>query len=169
MRRSTGIGSLRRPSRSEVHPTGSIVVKSAPWLVAALTVTLWTAPAWAQSKDAASDGLEVSVHKTWSPGDVTMVDGLANVPLVILAASTTDTYRFDLTVYDESGTALYEDAWDRQLSERAATYVQSGSSLLEPFQFGVMPGNYEVRIRAYPTDAPDMGQSQRIPIVAFAE
>ncbi len=169
MRGSTGIGSLRRPSRSEDRPTGSIVVKSALWLVAALTVTLWAAPAWAQSEDAASDGLEVSLHKTWSPGDVTMVDGLANVPLVILAASTTDTYRFDLAVFDGSGTVLYEDAWDRKLSERAATYVREGSSLLEPFQFGVMPGNYEVRVRAYPTDAPDMGQSRRLPVEAFAE
>ncbi|MEN8145671.1 MAG: GWxTD domain-containing protein [Gemmatimonadota bacterium] len=132
-------------------------------------MTLWAAPALAQSEDAASEGLEVSLHKTWSPGDVTMVDGLANVPLVILSASTTATYRFDLTILDESGSALYEDSWDRELSERAALYVQEGSSLLEPFQFGVMPGSYEVQVRAYPTDAPDMGQSTRLSLEAFSE
>lgn len=169
MRRDTGIGSLRRPSRSEGRPTGSTIVKSAPWLVAALMVTLWATPVPAQSEDAAYDDLEVSLHKTWSPGEVTMVDGLANVPLAILSASTTYTYRFDLTVFDESGTALYEDSWDRELSERAATYVQAGSSLLEPFQFGVMPGSYEVQVRAYPIDAPDMGRSERLSLEAFAE
>jgi GWxTD domain-containing protein len=48
--------------------------------------------------------------------------------------------------------------------------VESGTSyLLEPFRFGVRPGEYEVEVRAYPTDAPDLGEWVRVPLAAFAE
>ncbi len=108
--------------------------------------------------------------RTWESGNLTIVDGLANVPLSMLAGGTTNTYRFELTIFDHEGNDLYRDSWERTLSERAAAYVGSGSStLLESFRFGLQPGEYEIEARAYPTDAPDLGTRIRLPLVAFSE
>lgn len=112
--------------------------------------------------------LEVALLRTWTTDDLTIVDGLAQVPLAMLAGGTTGAYRFELTVFDESDTQLYRDTWERSLSERAAAYTGAASStLLEPFRFGVRPGSYEVDIRAYPTDAPDLGTRERITVQAY--
>lgn len=117
-----------------------------------------------------SDSLDVLLLRTWRPDDLTIVDGLANVPLDMLAGGTTGTYRFDLTIFDASGNSLYRDSWERRLSQRAASFAEtSATELLETFQFGVMPGTYDVEIRAYPTDAPDLGVRARIPLQAFDE
>jgi len=119
-------------------------------------------------QEQAADELEVTLLRTWAPEDLTVVDGLANVPLTMLAGGTTGAYRFELSVFDATDTQLYRDSWERQLSQQAAAYVESGTSyLLEPFRFGVRPGVYEVEIRAYPTDAPDLGERVRLPLVAF--
>jgi GWxTD domain-containing protein len=110
----------------------------------------------------------VSFLRTWVPEDLTMVDGLVNVPLEMLAGGTTGAYRFELAVFDAADTQLYRDSWERRLSQAASAYVESGTSyLLEPFRFGVRPGNYEVELRAYPTDAPDLGRRVRLPLMAF--
>jgi GWxTD domain-containing protein len=122
-----------------------------------------TAP---QVADAA--GLEVTLLRTWAPEDVTVVDGLVNVPLAMLAGGTTGAYRFEVTVFDGQDAQLYRDSWERQLSQQAAAFAESGTSdLLEAFRFGLMPGAYEVEVRAYPTDAPDLGVMARIPLMAF--
>jgi GWxTD domain-containing protein len=86
----------------------------------------------------------------------------------MLAGGTTGAYRFELSVFDATDTQLYRDSWERQLSQQAAAYVESGTSyLLESFRFGVRPGQYEVEVRAYPTDAPDLGERIRLTLVAF--
>jgi len=119
-------------------------------------------------QETAQGGLEVTLLRTWAPEDLTVVDGLANVPLTMLAGGTTGAYRFELAVFDQSDAQLYRDSWERQLSQQAVAYVESGTSyLLEPFRFGVRPGEYEVEVRAYPTDAPDLGERIRLPLVAF--
>lgn len=139
-------------------------------MVTATTVASWT---WASAavvvpQEVGDDSLEVTLLRTWAPEDLTMVDGLANVPLAMLAGGTTGAYRFELSVFDATDTQLYRDSWERQLSTQAAAYVESGTSyLLEPFRFGVRPGEYEVEVRAYPTDAPDLGERVRLPLVAF--
>jgi GWxTD domain-containing protein len=99
---------------------------------------------------------------------VTVVDGLVNVPLGMLAGGTTDAYRFEVTVSDRSGNELFRDSWVRELSDRAANYVETDASyLLESFRFGLRPGEYEIDIRAYPTDAADLGVRQAIALEAF--
>jgi len=135
--------------------------------VCALATGTWaSASTLAQQEEAA--GLEVTLLRTWVPEDLTVVDGLVNVPLTMLAGGTTGAYRFELSVFDATDTQLYRDSWERQLSQQAAAYVESGTSfLLEPFRFGVRPGEYEVEIRAYPTDAPDLGERIRLSLVAF--
>lgn len=143
-------------------------------VVLGLVVTAWAlaSGAWASAAapqaEPAAQGLEVTLLRTWAPEDLTVVDGLANVPLTMLAGGTTGAYRFELSVFDATDTQLYRDSWERQLSQQAAAYVESGTSyLLEPFRFGVRPGEYEVEVRAYPTDAPDLGERIRLPLVAF--
>lgn len=122
----------------------------------------------AAPQDSDEAGLEVTLLRTWAPEDLTVVDGLANVPLAMLAGGTTGAYRFELTVFDATDTQLYRDSWERQLSSQAAAYVESGTSyLLEPFRFGVRPGEYEIEVRAYPTDAPDLGERVRLSLEAF--
>ena len=146
-------------------------------VVPCLVVTIWAlaSGSWAsasaiQQPEQAAQGLEVTLLRTWTPEDLTVVDGLANVPLTMLAGGTTGAYRFELSVFDATDTQLYRDSWERQLSQQAAAYVESGTSyLLEPFRFGVRPGEYEVEVRAYPTDAPDLGERIRLPLVAFDE
>lgn len=119
---------------------------------------------------APSAEFEATLLRTWSDDDVTMVDGLAQVPLSIMAGGTTGAYRFELTVFDSDDTQLYRDSWERNLTRRAAAYTGSdASTVLEPFRFGVRAGDYEVEMRAYPTDAPDLGKVVRVPVVAFAE
>ncbi|MFW6088931.1 MAG: GWxTD domain-containing protein [Gemmatimonadota bacterium] len=119
-----------------------------------------------QASDAAE--LEVALLRTWASDDLTLVDGLAQVPLAMLAGGTTGAYRFELTVFDGDETQLYRDSWERSLTERAAAYTGAASStLLEPFRFGVRPGTYEVDIRAYPTDAPDLGTRERVTVEAY--
>ena len=122
----------------------------------------------AATPQAKSDSLEVALLRTWQPEDVTVVDGLANVPLAMLAGGTTGAYRFELVIFDADGQSLYRDSWERALSDRAAAFVEDdGASMLESFRFGVRPGTYEVEIRAYPTDAPDLGVSERRSFAAF--
>jgi GWxTD domain-containing protein len=113
--------------------------------------------------------LESTLLRTWTIDTVTIVDGLVNVPLSILDAGTTNAYRFELAVFDSEGNRLYSDGWAREVSDRTAAYSGAGSSLLEPFRLGLRSGTYEVELRAFPTDAPDMGVVQRVPIEGFAE
>jgi len=137
--------------------------------IAALAPRTWASASTAVPQ-AKQDGgqLAVTLLRTWAPEDLTVVDGLVNVPLAMLAGGTTGAYRFELSVFDATDTQLYRDSWERQLSENAAAYVESEASyLLEPFRFGVRPGEYEVEVRAYPTDAPDLGERVRLPLVAF--
>lgn len=113
---------------------------------------------------------EVSLFRTWSADDLTIVDGVAQVPLAMMAGGTTGAYRFELTVFDGEGTQLYRDSWDRNLSNRAAAYTEAtASTMLEPFRFGVRPGHYEIEIRAYPTDAPSLGARSVMDITAYDE
>jgi GWxTD domain-containing protein len=101
---------------------------------------------------------------------VTVVDGLTSVPLSMLAGGTTGAYRFELVVSDADGNVLFRDSWERKVSTRAAAYVQTDdSSLLESFRFGVRPGNYDLEIRVYPTDAADLGIREEIVLSAFVE
>lgn len=134
----------------------------------ALAPGTWASASTTAQQEQAAGGLEVTLLRTWAPEDLTVVDGLANVPLTMLAGGTTGAYRFELSVFDATDTQLYRDSWERQVSRQAAAYVESGTSyLLEPFRFGVRPGEYEVEIRAYPTDAPDLGERVRLSLVAF--
>ena len=115
-------------------------------------------------------GVETSLLRSWAGDGVTVVDGLVHVPLAMLAGGTTDAYRFEVTVNDGDGNQLFRDSWVREVSDQAATYVEIDASyLLESFRFGLRPGVYEVEIRAYPTDAADLGVRQTIALEAFAE
>jgi len=88
----------------------------------------------------------------------------------MLAGGTTDAYRFEVTVNDRDGNQLFRDSWVREVSDQAATYVETDASyLLESFRFGLRSGEYEVDVRAYPTDAADLGVREVIAIEAFAE
>lgn len=133
-------------------------------LVATIMALLGAAPGAAQE---AGVELESTLLRTWSVDTVTIVDGLANVPLSMLGAGTTGAYRFEMAVFDSDGNRLYSDGWAREVSDRAAAFGGSGSSLLEPFRFGLRAGTYEVELRAFPTDAPDMGVVQRVAVDGF--
>jgi GWxTD domain-containing protein len=118
----------------------------------------------------AEPALDAVLLRTWSDGQVTMVDGLANVPLAILAGGTTGSYRFELTVFGADGLQLYRDSWERSVSTRTAAYAGVASAtLLEPFRFGVTDGSYEVELRAYSPDAPDLGTSVKLKLDGFSE
>ena len=160
------IGSIRRSLF-----TWSALLALAGWALPTNTVAQEAAGQDADAaEEASASGFEASLLRTWTSDDLTIVDGLAQVPLAIMAGGTTGAYRFELTVFDHEGTQLYRDSWERNLSNRAAAYSEAASStMLEPFRFGVRPGSYEVEIRAYPTDAPDLGTRARISVEAFAE
>jgi len=124
----------------------------------------------AEAQEVAEPDFETSLLRTWTDGDLTVVDGLASVPLSMLAGGTTGTYRFELAVFDSNATQLYQDSWERTLTEKASAFANiETSTLLEPFRFGLMAGAYEVELRAYPTDAPDLGTRARLSIEAYAE
>lgn len=113
-------------------------------------------------------GLEASLVRSWAGDGVTVVDGLVNVPLAMLAASTSGAYRVEVVVRDAEGTTLHRDSWIREVSDRAAAYVGTDASyMLESFRFGLRPGGYEVEILAYPTDAADLGSRETIAVEAF--
>jgi GWxTD domain-containing protein len=119
---------------------------------------------------AGSSGLEATLVRSWAGDGVTLVDGLVHVPLGMLAAATTGAYRFELLVSDAEGNALFRDSWIREVSGRAAAYVGADASyMLESFSFGLRSGAYEVEIRAYPTDAADLGVRESIALEAFAD
>lgn len=142
----------------------------AGWALPADTVAQEAAGEDARAVDSDATAFEATLLRTWTSDDLTIVDGLAQVPLGIMAGGTTGAYRFELTVFDQEGTQLYRDSWERSLSNRAAAYSEAASStMLEPFRFGVRPGSYEVEIRAYPTDAPDLGAQTRMSVEAYAE
>lgn len=133
------------------------------------TALVWWSVIPAVAQETAEQELEVTLLRTWTDGDRTIVDGVAQVPLSILAGGTTGAYRFELAVFDSEDTQLYRDSWDRILTERTAAFAGTGTStLLEPFRFGVMEGAYEIEIRAYPTDAPDLGKRARLSIEGYA-
>ncbi|MDT8435839.1 MAG: GWxTD domain-containing protein [Gemmatimonadota bacterium] len=114
--------------------------------------------------------LETSLIRTWAGDDVTLVDGFVHVPLGILAASTTGSYRFEVAVLDAAGETLYRDSWVREVSGRAAAFVGTDASyLLESFRIGLRPGTYEVELRAYPTDAADLGVRETVALEAFGQ
>ena len=115
-------------------------------------------------------GVETSLLRSWAGDGVTVVDGLVHVPLAMLAGGTTDAYRFEVTVNDSDGNQLFRDSWVREVSDQAATYVETDASyLLESFRFGLRPGVYEVDIRAYPTDAADLGVRQTLSLIHISE
>ncbi|MCL7961793.1 MAG: GWxTD domain-containing protein [marine benthic group bacterium] len=119
--------------------------------------------------DVPSD-LEASLVRSWAGDGVTTVDGLVEVPLAILAGGATGAYRFEVLVNDADGTQLFRDSWTREVSGRAAAYAETdASSMLESFSFGLRPGEYEIEILAYPTDAADLGVRQSYAVSAFAE
>jgi GWxTD domain-containing protein len=138
---------------------------------AGLLALLWMPlPATAHAQESARPEFEAALLRVWADDGLTIVDGLAHVPLSILAGGTTGTYRFEFVVFDSDQTQLYRDSWERSPSNRTTAYAGSGNStLLEPFRFGLMAGAYEVELRAYATDAPDLGTSIRLPIEAFAD
>jgi GWxTD domain-containing protein len=138
--------------------------------LALFALVWWSVVPAATAQEVSEPEFETILLRTWTDGDLTVVDGLAHVPLSIMAGGTTGAYRFDLVVFDSEETQLYRDSWERTLSNRAAAYAESGTStLLEAFRFGVMSGAYEVELRAYPTDAPDLGTKVRLPIEAYSE
>ncbi|MDH3297724.1 MAG: hypothetical protein OEM96_05555, partial [Gemmatimonadota bacterium] len=138
--------------------------------LALMALVWWCVPPGAVAQELSEPEFETVLLRTWADGDLTVVDGLAHVPLSIMAGGTTGSYRFELVVFDADDTQLYRDSWERALSNRAAAYAETGTStLLEPFRFGVMSGAYEVELRAYPTDAPDLGVKVRLPIDGYAE
>jgi GWxTD domain-containing protein len=114
--------------------------------------------------------VEATFVRSWAGDGITIVDGLASVPLAMLAGGTTRAYRFELTVTDTDGNVLLRDSWEREVSARAAEFVETdASSLLESFRFGLRPGTYDVEIHAYPTDAADLGVREASAIEAFDE
>jgi GWxTD domain-containing protein len=135
-----------------------------------LLVTAAIAVRGQESVAGESAEVESTLLRSWAGDGVTVVDGLVNVPLGMLAAGTTNAYRFEITVYDAEGNQLFRDSWVREVSDQAARYVETDAAyLLESFRFGLRPGVYEVDIRAYPTDAADLGVRQTIAVEAFAE
>lgn len=136
----------------------------------ALTLLLWSGGVASAMQDVEKAQIEARLLRTWTSDNVTIVDGLANVPLGMLAGSVEGTYRFELTVFDASESALFRDSWERHVSDQAAAYVGAdGSFLGEYFRFGVRPGEYEVELAAYPIDAPDLGTRVRLPLTGFAD
>ena len=135
-----------------------------------LLVTAAIAVRGQESVAGESREVETNLVRSWAGDGVTVVDGFVHVPLAMLAGGTTDAYRFEVTVNDRDGNQLFRDSWVREVSHQAATYVETdASTLLESFRFGLRPGEYEIDIRAYPTDAADLGVRQMIAIEAFAE
>jgi GWxTD domain-containing protein len=118
--------------------------------------------------DVPSD-LETSLVRSWAGEGVTTVDGLVEVPLAMLAGGATGAYRFEVLVNDADGTQLFRDSWTREVSGRAAAYAETdASSMLESFSFGLRPGEYEIEVLAYPTDAADLGVRQSYSLSAFS-
>jgi GWxTD domain-containing protein len=115
------------------------------------------------------DGIVSTLWRTWDEGGVTIVDGLANVPLSILGAATDKQYRFELSVRDASGATLLRDSWVREVSERAAASTAQGAAIQEAFRFGVRPGSYEVDLVAYALETPDMHARATLTLEGFAE
>jgi GWxTD domain-containing protein len=114
--------------------------------------------------------LETTLVRSWAGDGVTIVDGLAQVPLAMLAGGTTGAYRFEVEISDSEGRQLHRDSWTTELSGRAAAYAEAeASSMLESFQFGLRPGSYEIEIFAYPTDAADLGLRRSVELTAYAE
>jgi len=142
-------------------------------MLLALAASVAWLPSNGYAQQAAGDGgdtFDATLFRTWTADDLTIVDGLAQVPLGMMAGGTTGTYRFELSVLDTEGTQLYRDSWERSLSNRAAAYTGAASStMLEAFRFGVRPGEYRVEVLAYPTDAPDLGTRTSLDVVAYED
>jgi GWxTD domain-containing protein len=126
-----------------------------------------------RGQEVAVDGkgdLETTLVRSWAGDGVTIVDGLAQVPLAMMAGGATGAYRFEIVIRDSSGQQLKRDSWTTELSGRAAAYTEAeASSMLESFQFGLRPGSYEIEIFAYPTDAADLGVRRSLELQSFAE
>jgi GWxTD domain-containing protein len=141
-----------------------------------LTATAWclaiagglSAAPLALTQDA-DESIEARILRTWTGDEVTVVDGLASVPLSLLAASTDGAYKFELEVFDSDGNQLATDGWERKPDSRIAQIDRQDAALLETFRFAVKPGAYEVVVRAYPTDVPDMVMELRLPLDGFDE
>ena len=126
----------------------------------------WRAGQQAQDVE---DRIVSTLWRTWEEGGVTIVDGLANVPLSILSAVTDKKYRFELSVRDASGATLLRDSWVRELSDRAAASTGGRAAIQETFRFGVRPGSYEVELIAYGPETPDMHARATLFLEGFAE
>ena len=141
-----------------------------------LTATVWClaiagllgAAPLAPTQDA-DESIEARLLRTWMGDEVTVVDGLASVPLSLLAVSTDGAYRFELEVYDSDGNQLATDGWEKKPDSRIIEIDRPDAALLETFRFAVKPGSYEVVVRAYPTDVPDMVMEVRLALDGYAE
>ncbi len=150
------------------------LVRRSTWLLvgAACSAGLLSAPFGARGAaqtQGVDDSIASTLWRTWEEGGVTIVDGLANVPLSILRAATDKQYRFELSVRDAAGTILFRDSWVRELTERATASTADDVAIQEAFRFGVRPGAYEVDLVAYALETPDMHARATLTLEGFAE
>jgi len=147
---------------------GTIGLETRTLLLWSVTAVAALCPARAVlGQESVNAPLEARIFRTWTPDGVTLVDGLANVGLGHLVVSTDRSYRFELKVSDSEGHVLFEDGWTHQVSERTTSLGFENTSLLEKFRFGVRPGTYEVRLAAFPTDAPELRASTEVALDAY--
>jgi GWxTD domain-containing protein len=134
------------------------------WLVVAAGMAI---PGQLRAQDAADLTIASTLLRTWDASGVTIVDGLANVPLAILEAATQERYRFVLTIFDAAENELFQDSWERELSEAAAASTAAGVSIEETFRFGLSPGAYVVELRAFSPETPDVMAAAVLPLEGF--
>lgn len=160
---------MGRPRARGHLPARSRVVA---WLAAAGLLTALPAAGQVTSGDAGENAepMVATLLRTWRPDGVTVVDGLVQVPLGSAAAAGEGGYRFRLTVRDREGRALLSDGWERRVSRPASTLSEAGSTILEPFRFGVKPDEYRVEVRAGPEheDRPGGGLGASLALTGFS-
>lgn len=92
--------------------------------------------------------LDVTMYRSWTPPNATVVHGLFRVDGAMLGTGAECAYRVELSVTDSAGTPLVNNEWDGRCPP-PRNGVPSGA--LETFQFAVLPSRYTVQVTVTPS------------------
>jgi GWxTD domain-containing protein len=91
--------------------------------------------------------LEVTMYRSWTPPNATVVHGLFRVDGTMLGTGAECTYRVRLSVTDSAGTPLVNNEWEGRCP---APRDGTPAGALETFQFAVVPARYTVLVTVTP-------------------
>jgi GWxTD domain-containing protein len=108
--------------------------------------------------------LDITMYRSWTPPNATVVHGLFRVDGAMLGMGAECAYRVRLSVTDSAGTPLVNNEWDGRCPPPRSG-VPAGA--LETFQFAVLPASYTVQVTVSPQGGTGSPVMAKMPLISL--